>query len=131
MEVFPSWAGTSDRQLAHLLPLLQVLDFGIDEVTESLQVNTAFRARAHENIAPDSGGGDGVVDRKLERTVEPDHLLHEVVWTGICGAGPGDADGKPPTKRLHATSETTRLTHVKVDVLGHQGVYAQDTSRRL
>lgn len=100
VHVLPVRPWRTDRQFAHLLPLTQILDLSVDKVPQTLQVKTALRARAHEQITPNSGGGDRVVDPELHRAVQADHLLHKVVGARVYGVWPGNTDCKPPSKRL-------------------------------
>lgn len=98
--VLPGRARDPDRQLAQVLPLLQVLHLCVDQIAQALEVDAALRARAHEYVAPDARRGDRVIDGRLHRAVEPHHLLHQVVRTWVHRVGPGNADGEPPSEGL-------------------------------
>lgn len=98
--VLPIGSRRPDGELSHLLALSEIFDFGVNEIPQSLEIKAALCARPHEQVPPDTRGGDRVVDAELHGTVEPDHLLHEMVWAGVYGVRPGDANGKPPTQRL-------------------------------
>ena len=51
------------RQLA--LQLYEVLDFGFDRFSQTLEVDDTLGSEPHEQVLPDSGGGDRVVYPKL------------------------------------------------------------------
>ena len=63
---------------------------------QTLGVDAALSPGPHKRIPPDSGSGDRVIDPELEETMESDHLLHQVVGTGIVRIRPYDTDGEPP-----------------------------------
>lgn len=102
--------GSSDGELALFLSCTQILNLRVYEVADALEIDRSFSARAHEKVSPNATSGDGIVDAQLHRSVKADHLLHEVIGTRIHGAGPGDADSKPPTERL----KTTKMTSVRL-----------------
>ena len=89
----------SDRQLAHQFPLPEILDFGMNQLSQTFKVDATFGSGSHEQIPPDSGSCDRVVDAELHWTMEANHLLHQVIGTGVVRVWPCDTDGKPPPER--------------------------------
>jgi hypothetical protein len=65
----------AQRELALNLPLSQILNLSVYEIPETLQIQTALSARAHENISPDSPSGYGVVDAQLNWAMKADQFL--------------------------------------------------------
>jgi hypothetical protein len=104
----------ADRKLAHKLALAQVLDLGVDEVTQALEVQAAFRARTHKQVAPDAGRSDRVINSELHRSVQAHHLLHEVVWARVYRIWPCDTDSEPPSERLRSD----RVRELVINKLG-------------
>ena len=52
----------SNRQLAHQLSLPEILNFGVNQVSQTLEIDAALGPGSHQQIPPDSCGGDRVVD---------------------------------------------------------------------
>src|SRR6266852_5349522 len=98
--IIPIRSRRADRKLAHMLALAQVLDFGVDEVTQAFKVQAALRARTHKQVAPYAGRGDRVINSELHRSVQAHHLLHQVVRARVYRIWPRDTDGEPPSERL-------------------------------
>lgn len=100
VHILPCRAGCADGQLAELFPLPEVLDLSVDEVPKAFEIETSLRSRAHENVTPDARSSHGIINGQLHRAMEPNHLLHEVVWAWVYGIRPCNANGKPPAKGL-------------------------------
>ena len=71
----------------------------MNQFSQTFKVDTAFGSGSHEQVPPDSGGGDRVVNAELEGTVKADHLLHQVIGARVVCVWPRDADGEPPSER--------------------------------
>jgi hypothetical protein len=109
----PYGSRCSDRKFAELLFLSQILDLGIDQVSEPFQVQTSFSTRSHEDVAPQSASRHGIIDSELQRTMKTDHLLHKVVRTRVNRIWPRYADSEPPTEwlyRCHQIDNPVMLT---------------------
>jgi hypothetical protein len=88
------------RELTQYFTLPQVLHFSIDQIPQALEVQAPLSTRSHEQVAPDSGRGDRIVNTELHRSMQADHLLHEMVRAWVHSVGPCDADGEPPAQGL-------------------------------
>lgn len=99
VHIVPIGLRLSNRQLAHKLPLPEVLDFGVDQFSQTLEVDAALSPGSHEQVPPDPGSSDRVVNTELQGTVETDHLLHQVIRTGVIRVWPCYTNGEPPSER--------------------------------
>jgi hypothetical protein len=99
VHIIPSGFWLPNRQLAHQLSLPEILDFGVNQISQTFKVDAALSPGTHEQVPPDSSGGDRVVNAKLQRTVEANHLLHQVIWAGVVCVRPSNTNGEPPSKR--------------------------------
>jgi len=99
VHVVPIRFRLSNRQLAHQFPLPEILDFGVNQFSQTFEVDAALGPGSHEQVPPDSGSGNRVVNAELQGTVEADHLLHQIVGAGIVCVRPRDPDGEPPSER--------------------------------
>lgn len=69
MQVLPVRPRLANGKFPLLLTLAKVLDLGVDEVAQALEVEAALRARTHEQVAPDPRGRDRIVDGELHGPV--------------------------------------------------------------
>jgi len=65
VHVVPIRFRLSNRQLAHQLSLPEILDFGVNQFSQTFEVDTTLSSGSHEKVPPDSGSGDRVVDTEL------------------------------------------------------------------
>ena len=54
-----------NRQLAHQFSLPKILDFGVNKFSQTLEVETTLGSGSHQQVPPNCGSGDRVVDPDL------------------------------------------------------------------
>ena len=97
VHILPVRPWLTDGELAFLLPLPEVLHLGVYQVAQALEIEAALRARAHEQVTPNTRSGNRVVDAELHGSLQTHHFLHEMVGARVDSIRPGDANGEPPS----------------------------------
>jgi hypothetical protein len=75
------------------------------QISESLEIYESIGFGAHDEITPDSRGGDRVIDLELKWTMEADHTLNDMVWRWVVIVCESDADAEPPSQWLYEFDE--------------------------
>ena len=97
---FPLRLAAENSEATEFLPGNKRFDLSVDKVSQSNQIHTSLCLGTHDEISPDSGSSDGVVQSELHRSIDADDLLDEIVWLRIHGVWPCCLNCEPPSKRL-------------------------------